>query len=324
MWVPFLPGRRLSLLPLLSCPRVLRMRGGGSPWLPLLLVVLAGLPWLVAPGRTHAQQVSEPQIKVEPRIVVRGRSRVALPIEIGPVDALPKKGFVNLRGFPPGVTLTAGHPIAAGSWAVSVPDLATLKADIPAGLSGQADVTISLIALDGRMLAQARTTLVVDQLAATPPAAPGGARADGNRPERAAPRVASRPPAISQPEEETKASGLARQPPRESTKAPAPTSRPIGLSGPEKARAQRALVQGEQYLSRGSILVARQYFELAADAGLATAALRLAATYDPAELQRLQVPGVVPDRDLARKWYERARELGARDADSALARLGGK
>jgi TPR repeat protein len=78
------------------------------------------------------------------------------------------------------------------------------------------------------------------------------------------------------------------------------------------------------YFARGSILVARQYFELAADAGLAGAALRLAATYDPAELQRLEVPGVVPDRDLARKWYERARELGAREAEAPLAWLSGK
>jgi len=82
-----------------------------------------------------------------------------------------------------------------------------------------------------------------------------------------------------------------------------------------------ALAQGEQYLARGSIQVARQYFQRAADAGLAAAALRLATTYDPAELQRLEVPGVVPDRNLARKWYERARELGAPGVEPLLARL---
>src|SRR5262245_24973459 len=108
MWVPFLPRSRQSLLSLFARPRALRTQSGRSPWLPLLMVVLAGLPWLIAPQRTHAQEVSQPQIRVDPRIVVRARSQVALPIEIGPADALPKKGFVNLRGLPPNVTLTPG------------------------------------------------------------------------------------------------------------------------------------------------------------------------------------------------------------------------
>jgi TPR repeat protein len=56
---------------------------------------------------------------------------------------------------------------------------------------------------------------------------------------------------------------------------------------------------------------------------LAAAALRLAATYDPVELPRLKVHGVVADLALARKWYERARDLGAPEAASHLARLGG-
>jgi hypothetical protein len=37
----------------------------------------------------------------------------------------------------------------------------------------------------------------------------------------------------------------------------------------------------------------------------------------------LAVSGVLPDRDLARRWYERARELGSRDAEERLARLRG-
>jgi TPR repeat protein len=51
--------------------------------------------------------------------------------------------------------------------------------------------------------------------------------------------------------------------------------------------------------------------------------LTVAASYDPSELGRLQVQGVVPDRAEARKWYERARELGAPEAEERLARLGG-
>jgi TPR repeat protein len=71
----------------------------------------------------------------------------------------------------------------------------------------------------------------------------------------------------------------------------------------------------------GNFPVARQFFERAADLGFAPAALRLAATYDPAEVAQLGSRGVVPDLAAARKWYERARELGAPEAAERLARL---
>ena len=49
----------------------------------------------------------------------------------------------------------------------------------------------------------------------------------------------------------------------------------------------------------------------------------LAATYDPRELARAGVQGLLPNVEEARKWYERARELGAPEAEERLARLGG-
>ena len=82
------------------------------------------------------------------------------------------------------------------------------------------------------------------------------------------------------------------------------------------------MAQGERYLSQGNIALAREFFRRAADAGFAPAAIRLAATYDPGELGALQVQGVVPDRAEARKWYERARELGAPEAEERLAAAG--
>ena len=305
VWVTWPRGNGLPLLWFRERRRAQRTNGRRAAWLALpiglalLIGPFAGLPWPVEPQRAHAQQVSQPQIKVDPSIVARAHSQVALPIEISSAEALPKRCFVNLRGLPPSVTLTAGHLITAGSWAVSVADLTTLKANIPVGFSGRADIVIRLIALDGRMLAQARTTLVVEP-SVTPNAAV--------RPEREGSRSASVTP-------------LASEATREERKAPAPASRPEGRSEEEKQRAEHALAKGEEYLARGSILVARQYFQRAADAGLAAAALRMGATYDPIELQRLAASGVLSDRDLAQKWYERARDLGSRDAEERLARL---
>jgi TPR repeat protein len=45
------------------------------------------------------------------------------------------------------------------------------------------------------------------------------------------------------------------------------------------------------------------------------------ATYDPNELSRLGVLGLQPDVEAARKWYEKARQLGASEAEERLRRL---
>ena len=74
-------------------------------------------------------------------------------------------------------------------------------------------------------------------------------------------------------------------------------------------------------LAQGKVASARLLFRQAAEADFAPAAMRLAATYDPAELSALKVLGVSPDVAEARKWYERARELGAPEAEQRLASL---
>ena len=47
----------------------------------------------------------------------------------------------------------------------------------------------------------------------------------------------------------------------------------------------------------------------------------LASTFDPGELSRLRVQGVQANPAEARKWYERARELGAPEAADRLTAL---
>jgi TPR repeat protein len=105
--------------------------------------------------------------------------------------------------------------------------------------------------------------------------------------------------------------------------APGPKPGPAQLSSAERTRAEHLLTRGVDYLAAGNVAAARDFFERAAEIGLAAAALRLAATYDPMELPGLKAHGVVADPALARKWYERARDLGAPEAASQLARLGG-
>lgn len=84
-------------------------------------------------------------------------------------------------------------------------------------------------------------------------------------------------------------------------------------------------VLGLQRLEEGNVTAARSFFERAALAGLARSALALADTYDPEELTKLKVIGLKPDVEAARKWYEKAYELGAvGEASERLQRLGAR
>jgi TPR repeat protein len=116
---------------------------------------------------------------------------------------------------------------------------------------------------------------------------------------------------------------------------PAPQARPAArppdapppdapLPSPEaRERALRLVKKGDEQLAEGAIAQARLLYERAAEAGSALGAMALAATYDPAELRRLGALGLKADREAARRWYERARQLGAAEAEQRLRRLGG-
>jgi hypothetical protein len=98
---------------------------------------------------------------------------------------------------------------------------------------------------------------------------------------------------------------------------PAPPSRPISrVLDPE----QIALLvkQGEQFVSAGDLAAARTVFQRAAEAGNATAAVALGATYDPTVLKKLGVIGMRSDVEKARSWYEKAESLGSAEATQRL------
>jgi hypothetical protein len=257
---------------------------------------------LAASDAIRLAQRAEPRINVAAAVVAQAASQAPLPIQVGPSEALPPNSFVRLRGLPPSISLTEGHAIGPGSWAIPLFGLSTLKANVPAGVSGRTEIVISLVAVDGTLLAEATTALVIGPAAMLAP--PDQKRTGA----AAAPAPSAAPPPV-----------LAVRPERGGP----PVPRPPELSAEDRARAEKLVAQGEKFLQQGSIVLAREFFRRAADAGLAQGAIRLAATYDPTELSRIQAQGVVPDRGEARKWYERARELGAPEAEERLARLGG-
>jgi hypothetical protein len=259
--------------------------------LVLAIVLAAGL------GDWAAAQGDGPRIVVAPTILAEPATQAALSIQVGPPAALPSNSFVRLRGLPASVSLTEGHAIAPGSWAVPLFGLPSLKAIVPAGVTGRAEIIIHLVSVDGSTLAESRTALIVGPVTMIAPADKAASEAPPKRPTLApapAPKTAVEP-------------------------------RMTELSPEEKQRAEKLVGHGERHLEQGNIGAARMFFQRAAEAGLAAGAVKMAATYDPSELERMQVKvqGTVADRAEARKWYERAKTLGAPEAEDRLARIGG-
>ena len=100
-----------------------------------------------------------------------------------------------------------------------------------------------------------------------------------------------------------------------------------GAQAPSSGKANRALdpeeiklltKQGEQFAAAGDLVTARILFQRAAEAGDATAAIALGATYDPDVLAKLGVVGMVADVEKARSWYRKAESFGSPEASRRL------
>ncbi|MDX2203833.1 MAG: hypothetical protein NW223_13860 [Hyphomicrobiaceae bacterium] len=255
-----------------------------AAWVAACLLLAVHVP---QGARAQAGDNEPVRLVVPARIASNGAEQVALGISVASGARLPPNAFVRIRGLPEAASLSEGYAVAMGSWAISHRALEALKANVPPGMTGQATLTVQLVSMEGVILAETTTLLVLEP----------------------------RPPPPKAPEPVRSAA-----PPNPAPRAPEVPERPR-LSTDERQRAEKLVVQGERYLDSGNVAIARQFFQRAADIGLAHAALRLAATYDPNELTRIGAHGVVPSPAEARKWYERAKQLGAPEADERIAKL---
>jgi hypothetical protein len=263
-----------------------------------VLAIAASFHAVVIPGHCsepdvsihlHLAQVTASdafRIIVAPTLTAAAPGKASLAIAVSPSGALPRNCFLRVRGLPPTVSLSGGYVTAPGAWSVPIDALSHLDMVVPAGVAGSSDLDISLVAEDGVLLAEATAVLMV---VATPPSALLGAPKSANSP----------------------------------SQNTSPALRVPILSLADREAGERLIARGEREMEQGGIAVARQFFLRAAQAGLARGALLLATTYDPRELKRLGVQGVQANVAEARKWYEKARDLGAPEAEEHLARLGG-
>lgn len=254
----------------------------------------------------NAQTSGRYSISIAATILAEPGVANPLPIQIAG-NALPKNSFIRIRGLPPSATLSEGHVIAAGSWAVPLSALPTLKLTAPISDNGRSQLTITLVGIDGTVWAEARSSLAVVPASSIPVT-------DEARSQKQT-TVATVGPAGAPPPEPTPATrhGL--------NDTGVVTPQAPELSAEDAERAERLLGRGNDMMEEGDVAGARLFYQRSVDIGLAKAAIAMAETYDPGELRRWPVRGLQPNIDLARQWYERALQLGAPEASDRLRRL---
>jgi TPR repeat protein len=96
----------------------------------------------------------------------------------------------------------------------------------------------------------------------------------------------------------------------------------VELPPPDASEIAVRLKLGAGLMAAGDIAAARTMFARVADAGDAAGAFALAETYDPAVLGTMRLRSrITPDPALARRWYEKARDMGSGAAAARIARL---
>jgi TPR repeat protein len=84
------------------------------------------------------------------------------------------------------------------------------------------------------------------------------------------------------------------------------------------------LRRADALIASGDVAAARLVLRRATSAKDADAAMMLAGTYDPVNLARLGVHGIVPDVAMAQSWYEKAKQFGSAEAPQRLEMLASK
>jgi hypothetical protein len=268
----------------------------------LAVAALVCLAMIRAVDVANSQSLDRPTITLAATITAKAQSQVPLPISVGPASSIPRNIFIKIRGLPPAVALSEGHSLGPGAWTVPLRALPGLKIVVPAAMQDKTEFVVTLMAVDGAELDEKRSTLVVHD----------PARPDQQSGIRAPPAINMLGVSPSQP----------KPPERPARLAPPQVGTPAANNPQDREWALKLAKEGDRHLAQGNVAAARQVYEMAAEAGLAQAAMALAATYDAAELARLNVRGIEPNAKEAHRWYELARVLGAGEAEQRLRRLG--
>jgi len=248
----------------------------------LALALALGLTLLLTDRRGGG---GAPMVFVGPVIVAEPSTPTPLPIQVGPPELLPGQGWIRIVGLPPLASLSEGHAIAPGSWAVPLMRLLGLVITAPSGEGIRSSVHIALMSPRGSVLAEAQSMLVVMPASRFLPTSTSSSTRSGIPSAAECPEVAAgrRPHARPEPSKHLSEQGRRR-------------------------RAEILVQTGDKRLVEGNVAAAREFYRRAAEMGWSPGALALGVTYDPLKSLGGRILGGA-DAKKAQCWYARAREL---------------
>jgi hypothetical protein len=265
---------------------------------PGLLLQFAVTALLLTTGMPSARAASSAiQLDVPAILPIEAGGETAFPIRMSPGGSLPNNAFVLVHGLPASVILSAGQVFESG-WGLKLGELPQLKILAAGNASGRSELTISVTTLAGRKLAEVKSSLFV-------------------RPSVVTNSTVALNPAAEQTEKTAHIAGNAPLFPAEDSASSKSADEPPIFSQDIK-NVTVLMKHGDDSLKTGRINIARLFYRRAAELGWPDGAVGLAGTYDPLELQKLNAPGIEPDKELAEKWYLQAVALGS---EKALERL---
>jgi hypothetical protein len=293
----------------------------GSPGASLIVqaVVFVFLGCLTVNGGARAQSGGQKPLIVASKFIhLAPGAEVPLDVTVWPPEAIQPGSTLMIRGLPARITLAQGRQVSPGVWGLPADIAAPVKLMAPVGTEGVSELTIMLVAANGSLITEFRATLVIET-SGRRLSVPETAASAPKKLEAAAAPAAPERPAVPEPPPvvENKPNPMA-------IPVPPPAAR-AAMTAEDRNRALKLMEKGDKSLASGNVTVARLCYQNAVEIGWAPAAIALGGTYDPAELQQLNVVGgLQPDLQLAKKWYTVAQELGAGDAGKRLQRLGAK
>jgi hypothetical protein len=286
-------------------PRPLVGRGTAAA----LSVLLFGSGVLTSIPRTAAQSSEiTGSIQVAAEIKVAPSVMTPLPIRIALGADFPPQAMLLVHGLPARVTLSEGRSFGTGVWAVPLANVSRLEIAPATGTGGRTSISFELVTLEGKILAQAKSTLQIAPVAVEQRKAPQST-ANSGASDTIALTAGSLPP-DTPPVPDTIG---------DRTASVAPEAQ---ISSEQSDHFRKLIERGDELMQSGKVSSARLLYQSAAEGGSAEAALALAETYDGGELVRGKVMGGNrPDLAMAKKWYQKAKQLGSPEADSHLLRL---
>jgi Bacterial SH3 domain len=114
-------------------------------------------PWS-APVRSPPNASSKPALapavlSAPTMLEVTAGEDVVFPIALDGTDGVPSRSIITISGLPQGSTLSSGRPYGESEWNLKTDEIGDLHLALPVNASGDAKLTIKLVAPDGIIIA---------------------------------------------------------------------------------------------------------------------------------------------------------------------------